>query len=80
MTTDLIEIRLGRNFVRIGDTVKCSPHVGRRFLARVLSINEVDGTVQVTVYGGPAGRALTRTFTTDRISRVAQTRHQERAR
>ena len=72
--TALTEYRTGRNFIRVGDTVRCTPHVGRRFTARVTAIAEVEGAIQVTVYGGPAGRALTRTFTTDRITRLAQTK------
>jgi hypothetical protein len=78
------EYRPGRNFIRPGDTVKCSPLVGVSFRAVVTRILQREGTgeVEIEVVGGPVSvrgeRKAIRTFTPDRISRVAQSRVEER--
>lgn len=76
----LTEYREGRNFIRIGDTVKCKPISGNRFRATVWAIRaEEDGTVvEVTVIrqGDHGGF---RTFRPEKISRVAQSRVEVRA-
>lgn len=73
------QYRAGRNFIRVGDTVKVKPMPGRRngfkAVVRAISIDEGSAeVVEVEVFGGPAGRAMTRTFRAERIQRVAQTR------
>lgn len=71
--------RQGRNFINIGDVVRIRPTNGKRngFQARVRAI-KVDATTgdpaEIEVFGGPAGRAMVRTFGPERIERLAQTR------
>ncbi|HET7486647.1 MAG TPA: hypothetical protein VFJ85_01875 [Acidimicrobiales bacterium] len=68
--------RHGRNYVAVGDTVRIRPTPGRRngFRARVRAI-KLDRTtgeaMEVEVFGGPAGREMVRTFSPERIQRVA---------
>lgn len=74
------QYRTGRNFIRVGDTVKVLPTAGKRngFKAVVRGIRLDEGTrevAEIEVYGGPPGHAMARTFRPDRIQRVAQTRH-----
>jgi hypothetical protein len=73
---ELDEYRPGRNFIRTGDTVKCRPTVGRPFRAVIRHIYQyADEHIEVEVVGGPTGRpASFRTFTSDHIQRVAQSR------
>lgn len=75
--------RVGRNFIRVGDVVRVRAAPGKRngFKAtvRAIKIDERTGQVgEVEVFGGPAGRAMVRTFRRDRIERVAQSRNGER--
>ena len=74
--TKITEYRPGRNFIRVGDTVKCKPLVGRSFKAVVTDIAQRDetGEVEITVVGGINGHKAFRTFTPEKIARVAQTR------
>lgn len=71
-----------RNWIRVGDTVKCRPLAGGRFEARVRSIlADEEGVVrEVEVYGGRGGRAAIRTFSPERITRMAQSRVEEKER
>lgn len=68
--------RTGRNFVRVGDIVKCKPHQGVSFKAQVARIEQrdTDGEIQVTVVGGSYGVKQWRTFFANRITRLAQNR------
>jgi hypothetical protein len=74
------EIRLGRNFVRAGDVVRVTAsREGKRDGFRAIfrhAVLDDDGQVKhVEVYGAPGQRAKAfRTFTLDRIQRVAQSR------
>lgn len=69
------EYRHGRNYVRIGDIVKCRPLVGTSFKAPVTGIRRnAVGVVEITVVGGRQGYKAYRTFTPERIARVAQSR------
>jgi len=81
--TEVIEYRAGRNFVRVGDTVKCKPISGFSFRAKVRRIlADESGIVEVEVVRGiedPSGHCGFRTFRPCRISRVAQSRVQVRA-
>ena len=72
----ITEYRPGRNFIRVGDTVKCKPKVGKSFKAVVTQIAQRDetGEIEITVIGGKPGFKAIRTFTPDKIDRVAQTR------
>lgn len=77
------QYRSGRNFIRVGDTVKVKPLPGKRngFKAVVRSVKVDEGTGavrEVEVFGGSAGRAMVRTFRASRIERVAQTRRGKR--
>lgn len=77
------QYRSGRNFIRVGDTVKVKPAPGKRngfkAVVRAIKVDEDTGAVgEVEVFGGSAGRAMARTFRADRIERVAQTRRGER--
>jgi hypothetical protein len=66
------EYRPGRNYIRVGDTVRCHPRVGRRFDAKVRKILTRDGeVVEVEVFGG----GMIRTFVPERIIRKAQSRN-----
>lgn len=82
----MTEIRLGRNFIRPGDTVRVLPsRPGRRdgFLATVREIVVDDsGSVKhVEVMGGPNGRPRAfHALRLERIARVAQTKARERLR
>lgn len=68
-----------RNFIRLGDTVKCKPASGTSFRAIVKSIRQVNGAVrEVEVYGGKSGYEKVRTFFPDQISRVAQSKVEAR--
>lgn len=72
------EIRVGRNFIRVGDVVKVLPPPDRKgtsFEAIVREIAVEGGEVKhVEVLGGKKGRLATRFVTIDRIKRVAQVR------
>jgi hypothetical protein len=73
--TKLDSYRPGRNFIRVNDVVKCRPHVGRPFKAQVLQIwqNDETGAVEFHVVRLGAYRMI-RVFSSERISRVAQSR------
>lgn len=74
---DIAEYRVGRNFIRVGDTVRCKPLAGSSFKARVTRITRIgddDSTIEVSVFGGSKGRGAHRTFSAERITRLAQTR------
>ena len=83
-TNRLGEIRLGRNFIREGDTVKVLPsRPGKRdgFVAKFLyaTVNE-DGSINyVEVLGAPTGRCPAwRSLPVERIGRVSQTKGGEK--
>lgn len=81
MTTS--EIRMGRNFVRVGDIVKVAARPGKRdgFEAKVEAIvlDDETGAVRwLEVRGGRAGRYQFHAVRPERISRVAQTKGGER--
>lgn len=69
-----------RNWVRVGDRVKCRPLSGGRFEAKVRKIlADEEGVIrEVEVVGGRGGRSHIRTFRPDRITRMAQSRIEER--
>ena len=59
----LTEYRTGRNYIRIGDIVKCSPRVGASFLAPVRRIFGREGTdhvVEIEVIEGVGQSGLHR--------------------
>lgn len=67
----------GRNFIRVGDTVKVSGDPGKRgFEATVRKIVVDDqGAVRwFEVYGGSGGRASMRVLRPERIKRMAQSK------
>lgn len=71
--------RRGRCFINVGDIVRVKATQGRRngFPARVRAIKVDSATgevIEIEVFGGTPGRQMVRTFTPDRIERVAQTR------
>lgn len=78
----IAEYRAGRNFVRVGDVVRVDPlNKEHPFLARVTSLSKSGETIEVSV--GVLARlngnrhprhGVSRTFTADRVSRVAQTK------
>lgn len=77
--TNLTEYRPNRNFIRVGDTVKCKPTVGKSFKAKVTRIiQHDDGQIEIEVVGGINGHNAFRTFLPERIERIAQTRVEER--
>ena len=70
--------RVGRNFIRVGDVVKVRPsrpgkHDGFRGKVRAI-FQEGDAVTRVDVWGGANGGASLRSFTPDRLTRVAQSR------
>lgn len=73
------EWRVGRNFVRVGDTVKVTADPGRRngHEAKVRSIEVDDDGEVITVHVVSMDRGF-RSYRPERIRRVAQTRHGER--
>lgn len=73
------EWRVGRNFVRVGDTVKVTADPGRRngYEARVRKI-EVDDDGEVTVVHVVSTARGYRSYRPERIERRAQTRGGER--
>ncbi len=82
MTKQLInEYRPGRNFIRVGDTVKCAPLSGNRFKATVRKIvtdADTGKVVEVEVARQGDYRQI-RTFRPERVTRVAQSRVEVRA-
>jgi len=71
------EYRPGRNYIRVGDTVRVRPRVGRPFAGRVTEIHADDtGSItEVCVIGGPKGRPVaSRTVVPSCITRMAQSR------
>jgi hypothetical protein len=75
--------RTGRNWVVLGDLVKCTPRVGTSFLGEVTRIDADDEgnptSVHVTTrmkMNGERHRhaGVSRAFTTDRLARVSRTR------
>jgi hypothetical protein len=67
------EYRPGRNYIRVGDMVKCHPRVGRSFTAKVHRILARDNqVVEIEVIHNGF-----RTFTPDRVTRKAQSKYQE---
>lgn len=77
------QYRTGRNFIRVGDTVKVRATQGKRngFKAVVRGIRLDEGTgevAEIEVYGGPPGHAMARTLRPERIQRVAQSRNGNR--
>ena len=78
-TVPLTAWRPGRNFIRLGDPVRCRPPYGRPFIGTVLAIGADESTgavVEVTVVGGANGRRAVRTLRPGCIRRVAKTRHE----
>lgn len=77
MKAEVTEYRVGRNFIRVGDTVKVKSRPGKRdaHLARVRRIITVEGEVVEIEVVGPKGF---RTFLPERIERVAQTKGGEK--
>lgn len=79
---DVDEYFPNRNAIRIGDTVKCQPLRGSRFPATVrrIKVDEYGAVHEVEVFGAekPKRASHIRTFTPDRISRVAQSRIENR--
>lgn len=75
MKEELEAYRTGRNWIKVGDTVKCKPVSGNRFKATVIRITEDSGTGQLEIDVVRQGdhRQL-RTFTPSSITRVAQSR------
>ena len=80
MTTlkDVGEFRPGRNFIRVGDLVRCRPRVGGPFDATVrhIRVDEETGEVrEIEVVGGRPGRPVAiRTLPPTRIQRRAATK------
>jgi hypothetical protein len=77
--TEVSAVRLGRNWLRVGDRVHVTPsRPGRRdgFDGRVTRVLRYpDDHVEVEVRGAPSGKAMSaRTFFLDRIERRVQTR------
>lgn len=69
------EYRPDRNFIRLGDTVKCKPLSGRSFRAKVLRIMADDeGTVIEIEVVRMGDRVQFRTFRPERITRLVQTK------
>jgi hypothetical protein len=80
---EIIEVRGGRNWLRLGDRVHVNPTRPRRhdgFDGRVTRLLRYpDGHVEVEVRGGRNGRAVTgRTVVLDRVRRRVQTRNGDR--
>lgn len=82
LRVDLQEVRVGRNFIRVGDTVHIKPSKPKKtdgFDARVTRMYRLGEEVQVEVFGGRTDRGGhqighgLRTFTLDRIVRRRQT-------
>lgn len=75
---DLSEVRVGRNFIRVGDTVRVTPSAPKKrdgYRGKVTRIRMVEGTVTFDVIGAPRGRVPgTHTMFAERVVRVAQTR------
>jgi hypothetical protein len=75
---DVDEYRPGRNFIRIGDPVRCRPLVGGPFDATVrrIRVDEVTGEAkEVEVVGGRPGHPVAiRTLAPTRIQRRAATK------
>lgn len=75
---DVGEFRPGRNFVRIGDPVRCRPLVGRPFEATVRRIRvdqETGEAKEIEVVGGCPGHPIAiRTLPPARIQRRAATK------
>ena len=75
---DVGEFRPGRNFIRIGDFVRCRPLVGGPFDATVrrIRVDEVTGEArEVEVVGGRPGHPVAiRTLPPARIQRRAATK------
>jgi hypothetical protein len=81
--TEISEVRVGRNWLRIGDRVRVRPrraHGRDGFDGRVTRLLRYpDGHVEVEVRGTRNGRAVTgRTVVLDRVRRRAQTRNGNR--
>ncbi len=72
------EYRPGRNFVRVGDTVKCRPVSGRSFRGRVLRIFALGSVVVEIEVLREGDHKQIRTFVPERVSRVAQSRIDQR--
>ena len=79
---DVGEFRPGRNFIRIGDPVRCRPLVGGPFDATVrrIRVNEETGEArEVEVVGGRPGHPVAiRTLPPTRIQRRAATKAGQR--
>jgi hypothetical protein len=78
--TRLTEIRLGRNFVRVGDVVRVTPSRPRKrdgFTGKVVTIRGTDAGVATHVDVADPRHNL-RTLDLGRIRRVAQTRVEAR--
>lgn len=75
-TVEVDSFRPGRNFIRVGDPVRCTPVHGRAFEATVVRIRadaESGEVVEIDVVGGPKGRARAiRTVRPERIARRAR--------
>lgn len=69
------EYRPDRNFIRVGDTVKCKPLSGRSFRGKVLRIMaDEEGVVQEVEVVRLGDHAQFRTFRPDRVTRLVQTK------
>ena len=76
------EIRLGRNFIRSGDTVKVRPSKegkrdGFKAIFKRAKLDDNGDVKWVDVIGGAHDRRQERSLRLDRIQRVAQTRQGE---
>jgi hypothetical protein len=61
-------------FVRVGDTVNCKPVTGRKFRATVRRIMADDNEVVQEIEVVPLHKAEFRTFHTDRVTRLVQSK------
>lgn len=84
MSASVDELRMGRNFVRVGDTVRVLPsRPGKRdgFLAtlRAIVTDDAGAVRHLEVYGAPTGRPVAfHALRLERVRRVSQTRHPAR--
>lgn len=70
----LTEYRVGRNFIRLGDTVKITSSPGKRDTYRGV-VKRIYSDGRMSVYGARTSRVpMERTYPLDRIQRVAQSR------
>jgi len=76
------ELRVGRNFVRVGDVVKVTPSKPRKhdgFLTTLRSF-EVNGDGEIIGFNCTGRDGASRSLTLDRLQRVQQTKAKARLR